>query len=56
MRREGTEGGAVEVGAQCCVPSNNVRNEVLLFICFNSLQMCESERKTPASRVQPASH
>lgn len=56
MQREGTEGGAVEAkrvggGAQCCVPSNNVRNEVLLFICFNSLQMCESERKAPAGRV-----
>lgn len=50
MQREGTEGGAVEVQAHCCIPSNYVRNEVLLFICFNSIQMCEPERETLASR------
>lgn len=50
VRREGRKGGWWKWGTrkasqQCFITSNNIRNEVLVFICFNFLQMWKAECK-----------
>lgn len=38
---------------QCFITSNNIRNEVLVFICFNFLQMWTTGAQTPSALTKP---
>lgn len=41
----GWKWGTRKASQQCFITSNNIRNEVLVFICFNFLQMWKAECK-----------
>lgn len=39
----GSGGRTLKASQQCFITSNNIRDEVLVFICFNFLQMWTAE-------------